>query len=91
MLLGFKIPADTNTIIQATESSVGTFNLYAVFNTIAFFSPIAGLMSDVKFSRFKVVINNSCLLLMPFVVAVEYFLLTALESVSMAGLLLQSK
>ncbi len=54
-----------------------------LLSTIAVFSPIAGLLSDVKFSRYEVVVCSSCaiiveLLVSPFIIAVEYFFFDAL-------------
>ena len=83
MLLGFKLFGDTNTILQFTDNSVLTVVLYILVSIIAVFSPIAGLLTDVKFSRYKVVACTSFaiiaeLLISPFFMAVEASLKNAL-------------
>ena len=83
VLLGFKMFGDANIVMQVTDTSVATVILYVLLSIIAVFSPIAGLLTDVKFSRYKVVACTSCaiiaeLLISPFITAVDALLSDAL-------------
>ena len=63
MLLAYNMFYDINTYMQANHSTLLPILIPAGFIFIGMLSPVAGLLTDVKFSRFKAVLCTSYIIL----------------------------
>ena len=63
VLLAYKMFYDINTYMQVNHSNVLPILLVTSFIFIGMLSPVAGLLTDVKFSRFKVVQCSSYIII----------------------------
>ena len=59
MLLAYKFFYDTNTYFQISYTTLVSFLIPTVITFIAVLSPVAGLLTDIKLSRFKGVLCSS--------------------------------
>ena len=76
VLLAYNMFYDINAYIQVSHSTLLPILLPSCFIFIGMLSPVAGLLTDVKFSRFKAVLCTSYIIL----VKISTFLLLALIS-----------
>ncbi|ORU93117.1 MAG: hypothetical protein A6F71_08840 [Cycloclasticus sp. symbiont of Poecilosclerida sp. M] len=74
VLLAYKTFYDTNTYIQVSQATWLPILLPTTFTFIAVLSPVAGLLTDVKFSRVKAVLCTSYAVLVKVIVL---FIVTA--------------
>ena len=63
VLLAYKLFYDINTYIQVGRYTLLPLSLYVTVNVAAVLSPVAGLLTDVKFSRFKAILCSTYALL----------------------------
>ena len=82
VLLAYKMFYDTSAIMQVSESSLGPIVINVVITFVAVFSPLAGVLTDVKFSRYKVVLCCSYALIAELVLS--FLLLTLIIGISLA-------
>ena len=82
MLLAYKLFYDLNTYFQITYTASLSLIIHTVITFIAVLSPVAGLLTDVKFSRFKTVLCSSyavlthvfvSILLMIILIVIQYY------------------
>ena len=59
VLLGFIGFYDIKAIIQVSHSSLIIIAFYGLVTVIAIFSPMAGLLTDIRFSRYKAILCSS--------------------------------
>ena len=59
VLLGFIGYYDMKTVIQVSHSSLIMIGFYGLVTALAIFSPIAGLLTDIRFSRYKAILCSS--------------------------------
>ena len=59
VLHGFIGFYDMKTVIQVSHSSLIMITFYGLVTVIAIFSPIAGLLTDIRFSRYRAVLCSS--------------------------------
>lgn len=64
VFLAYKGFYDTNAFLQVSSSSQGPIFANGMLTLIAVFAPFAGLLTDMKFSRYKAVLCNSYVILM---------------------------
>ena len=59
VLLGYIGFYDLKAIIQVSRSSLIVISSYGLVTVIAIFSPVAGLLTDIRFSRYKAILSSS--------------------------------
>lgn len=84
VLLGYKMFYDVSNVMQIGETSLAIVILYVPLSIIAIFAPIAGSLTDFKFSRYKAVVCSSYALLVeliasPLVITATGLMYTALH------------
>ena len=83
VLLGYIGIYDMKTIIQVSRSSMIIIALYGVVTVIAIFSPIAGLLTDIRFSRYKAILCSSCVIIAQTTILVLLLLTMVLSKISL--------
>ena len=59
ILLGYIGLYDIKAMIQVSHSSLIIIAFYGLVTVIAIFSPVAGLLTDIRFSRYKAILCSS--------------------------------
>ena len=83
VLLGYIGVYDMKTIIQVSHSSMIIITFYGVVTVIAIFSPIAGLLTDIRFSRYKAILCSSCVIIAQITILILLLLTTVLSKISL--------
>ena len=68
VLLGYKLFYNFDTSVQVETSLAVTYGSILVFSTVAVFSPIIGLLADIKLSRYRAVLCSTYVILVQIVV-----------------------
>jgi peptide/histidine transporter 3/4 len=63
VLLAYRVWYDIDIFVQVGNSSILPFLFSAALTVVAMFSPVAGLLTDIKYSRQKVVVYSSCIII----------------------------
>ena len=73
ILLGYKLICNFDSYVQIEINSAITYIAIIIFSTIAIFSPVIGILADIKLTRYRTVLCSS------------YFILVQIVVVLMAG------
>ena len=75
VLLAYRGFYDINAALQVSTSSLGPILVNAVVTLVAIFAPVAGLLTDIRFSRHRAIFCNSYIILAKFALVVVVLIL----------------